>query len=46
MPGATGAARRHASTDIDLAGGYGDDPLRYEKALIDGWTERELQPAR
>jgi hypothetical protein len=24
---------------------YRDDPLRYEKALIDGWTERELQPA-
>src|SRR5688572_533888 len=24
---------------------YRDDPLRYEKALIDGWTERELQRA-
>jgi hypothetical protein len=23
---------------------YRDDPLRYEKALIDAWTERELQP--
>jgi hypothetical protein len=25
---------------------YRDDPLRYEKALIDRWTERELQPVR
>jgi hypothetical protein len=25
---------------------YGEDPLRYEKALLDDWLERELSAAR
>jgi hypothetical protein len=44
--------------DIDRAGSfeartpalsavrYGEDPLRYEKALLDDWLERELSAAR
>ena len=28
------------------AAAYRDDPLRYEKALIDGWLEREFKALR
>ena len=51
LTGADGRALREGKRSLrDLAfqvsgSGYRDDPLRYEKALINGWLARELQPA-
>jgi hypothetical protein len=37
--------RRLLDLSFQVSGAsYRDDPLRYEKALLDGWLERELSP--